>query len=542
MGAVHRPQKASRLNRFLVLHPFLLAAFPVLFLFAQNRQEGIVLGDLWGPLGITLVAVAVLFAVGWLIFRNAKAAALVVSAWALLFFSYGRVAEGLKDTRVAGVELGRDAFLLPAWGVLAAAAVVLAFLLRRHLAGVTTGLNIVGAVLVAMNMFSIAVSAPVETQAEGTRQQERTRATPEAVKGQRLPDIYYIVPDRYGHPFAHRQWFGVDTTWFQRYLKSKGFYVAYRTMSNYPSTHTSLSTSLNMQHLDQLFRREPLTLHGVYRKLRNFQSARYLKSLGYRYVHIGSWYEPTSVDPLADVDLNYKRFSEFSSTLYQTTVMPPIARTFDVAEERLDPRRTKWRRVLAEFDLVERARHIAGPKFVFAHILFPHYQGPHPPAYTLDRNGNFITGEQELRRSYRRLYGDQIVYATKRLKQLIDSLLSDPGYRPVIVLQTDEGLYRSEELDEEPRDFSWRTVDRSELRNKYLIFNSYYLPGVSHDRLYPTITPVNSFRLIFNLYFNAGFRLLPDAHFARESRTPYRFVDITKIMRELLESAPLEPP
>ena len=391
---MHRPEKTPALNRFLVLHPFLLAAFPILFLFAQNRQEGIVLGDMWRPLGITLAAVAVLFAVGWLIVRNAKAVALVVSAWALLFFSYGRVAEGLKDTRVAGVEVARDVFLLPAWGVLAVAAVVLAFLLRRHLAGVTTGLNIVGAVLVAMNVFSIAVAAPVETRAEGAGRRQQSRPTPQAIKGRRLPDIYYIVPDRYGHPFVHRQWFGVDTTWFQRYLESKGFYVAHRTMSNYPSTHTSLSTSLNMQHLDQLFRREPLSLHGVYRKLRNFQAARYLKSLGYRYVHIGSWYEPTSVDPLADVNLNYKGFSEFSSTLYQTTVLPPIARTFDVAEERLDPRRTKWRRVLAEFDLVERARHIAAPKFGSAHILFPHYQGPHPPAYTVHRNGNFITREQ----------------------------------------------------------------------------------------------------------------------------------------------------
>lgn len=538
---MHRAKKPPLLNR-LVLHPFLLAAFPILFLFAQNRQEGIVLRDVWVPLGLALGGAAVVFLAGWLIFRNARAVALVVSAWALLFFSYGRVAEGLKRAEVAGIDVGRDSFLLPAWSFLAVAAIGLAFLVRRRLGGVTTGLNVIGAVLVAMNVFSIAVSSPAEIQAEGTGRQSRDRPSPEAPARRRLPDIYYIIPDRYGHPFVHREWFGIDTTWFQRYLKRKGFYVAHRTMGNYPSTHTSLATSLNMQHLDQLFRKEPLRLHGVYRKLRNFQAARYLKSLGYRYVHIGSWYEPTSVDPAADIELNYKRFSEFSSTLYQTTVMPPIARTFNVAEEQLDPRRAKWKRVLTEFELVERARHIAGPKFVFAHVLFPHYQGPHPPAYTVDRNGNFLTAEQEARRSYRRLYGDQITYATKRLRQLIDSLLSDPDYRPVIVLQTDEGLYRSEELDEEPRDFSWRTADRSELRNRYLIFNSYFLPGVSHAKLYPSITPVNSFRMIFNLYFRAGFRMLPDAQFALESRTPYRFVNITKVTRELLRKTPIEPP
>ncbi len=77
---MHRPKKAPLLNR-VVLHPFLLGAFPVLFLFAQNRQEGIVLRDVWGPLGLALGGATILFLTGWLIFRNARAVALVVSAW-----------------------------------------------------------------------------------------------------------------------------------------------------------------------------------------------------------------------------------------------------------------------------------------------------------------------------------------------------------------------------------------------------------------------------------------------------------------------------
>ncbi|HEX2088779.1 MAG TPA: sulfatase-like hydrolase/transferase [Actinomycetota bacterium] len=531
---MHRPKKPPLLSR-LALHPLLLAAFPVLFLFAQNPQEGIVLRDLWGPLGLALGGAALLLLAGWVLFRNARAAALVVSAWALLFFSYGRVAEGLKRTDVAGIDVGRDSFLLPAWGVLAIAAIAVAYLVRRHLAGVTTGLNIASAVLVGMNVFSIAVSAPPETRDEPASR-ERARPIPEAVKGRELPDIYYIVPDRYGHPFVHREWFGVDTTWFQRYLKSRGFYVATRSMSNYPVTRQSLTSSLNLRYLNEE------TLRGIQFRMRNVQVARYLKSLGYRYVHIGSWYEPTAIDPLADVNINYRSFSEFSSALYQTTVLPPLARIFDVAEEKLDPRRAKWKRALAEFELVARARRIAGPKFVFAHIMFPHYQGPHPAEYTVDRNGNFVTREQELRRSYRRLYADQIVYATKRLKQLIDVLLADPNNRPIIVLQTDEGVYRSEELDEQPRDFSWDDVKGIDLRNKFLILNSYYLPGVRHNGLYPSITPVNSFRLIFNLYFRAGMRPLPDRHFVRESRESFRLVDITKRLRGLLRTVPLEPP
>jgi hypothetical protein len=40
--------------------------------------------------------------------------------------------------------------------------------------------------------------------------------------------------------------------------------------------------------------------------------------------------------------------------------------------------------------------------------------------------------------------------------------------------------------------------------------NAHYLPEATHPQLYPSITPVNSFRLVFDEYFNAGLALLPD--------------------------------
>jgi hypothetical protein len=74
-----------------VVHPFLMAAFPIVFLFAQNLHEAITPHDMLSPLKMSLGAAAVLMVVGWAIFRNAKAVGLVISVWLLLFFSYGRV-------------------------------------------------------------------------------------------------------------------------------------------------------------------------------------------------------------------------------------------------------------------------------------------------------------------------------------------------------------------------------------------------------------------------------------------------------------------
>jgi hypothetical protein len=42
------------------------------------------------------------------------------------------------------------------------------------------------------------------------------------------------------------------------------------------------------------------------------------------------------------------------------------------------------------------------------------------------------------------------------------------------------------------------------------ILNAYFLPGEGAAGLYPSITPVNTFRLIFDVYFGADLELLED--------------------------------
>jgi hypothetical protein len=60
------------------------------------------------------------------------------------------------------------------------------------------------------------------------------------------------------------------------------------------------------------------------------------------------------------------------------------------------------------------------------------------------------------------------------------------------------------------------------------ILNAYYLPDTDKKFLRPSITPVNSFRLIFNLYFNADLELLPDESYAFvDEGHLYEFFNVT---------------
>src|SRR6266540_4490937 len=53
-------------KRQLVLHPLLFAAFPVLYLYAHNIQEGVSGGDLLRSLVLVIGATAILFALAFL--------------------------------------------------------------------------------------------------------------------------------------------------------------------------------------------------------------------------------------------------------------------------------------------------------------------------------------------------------------------------------------------------------------------------------------------------------------------------------------------
>ena len=73
-----------------------------------------------------------------------------------------------------------------------------------------------------------------------------------------------------------------------------------------------------------------------------------------------------------------------------------------------------------------------------------------------------------------------------------------------------------------------------EFEEKFGILSAYHLPGVDPEAagLYPDITPVNSFRVVFDTYFGADLGLLPDLVFAHVSQQDfYEFFDVTELLR-----------
>jgi hypothetical protein len=503
-----------------VLHPFLMAAFPIVFLFAQNLHEAITPHDMFTPLKLAIGATAILMVAGWAIFRNAKAVGLVVSVWLFLFFSYGRVAAGLK-----GTTLGEDRYVLGAWAVLALGAVVVAFLLRSRLGPMTTALNLVTAVLVVMNVVPIALYRPPQSSNAASKlntQFAKPLALAKAGKNP-MPDIYYIMPEDFGDERTLRDQYGIETHFLVQYLQKEGFYVAADSMANYQNTHMSLSASGNMQYLPDFLGQDAFSDDFVRTTVRGFAASRFLQALGYRYVHLGMWWTPTAVDPTADIEVRSGSLTEFSSILYDTTILPVLSKRLHVKENLLDTRRGKADQALQELDDIVHTGKLRGPKFVFAHLGLPHFP------YVFDRNGNFVadTHKTELDK-----FADQALFTAHKLQDLIGRLLDATGRKAVIILQTDEGPDPTGRVRNNlVRGRFEHSEFTTQLQRKYRILNAYFLPGVSTRRLYPTITPVNSFRFVFDQYFHTDLGLLPDRVWGEEKR-PFKFVDITKLVQE----------
>ncbi|MDP8237005.1 MAG: hypothetical protein P9M08_11525 [Candidatus Erginobacter occultus] len=497
----------------IVLHPLFFALFPVLFLFSHNRGEALAPVQVLMPLAFSLLAALLLWGLVSLVWKNRRKSALAVSLAVVLFFSYGHFHNALTGVTVAGLNLWQHRYLLGAYGIILLLAVFWTVRTRKKLDKLTAILNLVSVTLVAISLLNISIHAirragpvrPPEEAAVG-----ETFSAPAA--GGDLPDIYYIILDAYAHEETLKEIYGYDNSEFINFLEEKGFYVAARGRSNYPFSAPSISSSLNFEYLDYLRGRDgdnPEISVAFYYLIENNKAVQFLKSRGYKFVHFDSGWSGNERNRHADLQLRYGYGNEFAVVLAQTTLLLPFRRVLNLLAG--DHRK----RILGIFaGIAEVHRTVPGPKFVFAHLVCPH--GP----YVFGPQGE----EREVdmvsltRPGRHRAYLDQVQFVNLKVEELLEVLLAPSERLPVVIIQGDHGPISVGGFKDPSDRF---------LRERMRILNAYFLPDNGKDLLYPTITPVNTFRLIFNLYLGQDFPLLPDRSYYRGNSTSYDFYDVT---------------
>jgi hypothetical protein len=337
-------------------------------------------------------------------------------------------------------------------------------------------------------------------------------------------DVYWLVFDRYGSDLAHELMNGTKndlTPW----LREKDFTVLDDSHANYVRTASSMATTLHMQHLDEMAGMPgpgSSDLGPIFERLQASPVVEQFKAMGYRYYHIGSWWDPTRVDRAADVNLHAGGSSDFVATLYDESALNPIARRLGLADA-VGQRR--WRHYVHNaygLDALDDLAGEPGPKFVLGHVLLPHQPN------VFDSDGSFMTADEQEGLSEAERYRRQLDYTNTRLRAFIERVQSLPeAERPIVILQADEGP-ETPDYHAKRSTFDWSTASDEDIETKYGILNAWYLPGGEDLDLYPEMTAINTFPVLFSRYFGLDYPLLADrVYLSKQYGLPYDLTDVT---------------
>lgn len=503
----------------------MLAISPIAFLFAHNI-EMVFISETLLPSAVVLGFTGLALLILGRVLKDARRAGIIVSLFLVLFFSYGHIAHEVEERLGDGFRHG---YMFLAWAILFAGSVYLTLRIRDARRW-TALLNVVALALLVPSLVTVGTyefeTRRMARSAAPTSADRDVRANPGEGAYENPPDIYYIILDRYASASTLEEQFGFDNSEFVDHLTDEGFYVADESVANYPKTFLSLSSSLNMKHLTYLadeLGRDATDHTPLFEMLQDYQVWRFLKARGYTFTHLGTGWEPTRYNRHADTNFVVWP-AEFSMMLYQTTLLEPIGVELNLLHNEREMQR---RAIENKFDALARVPEKEGPQFVFAHFLLPH----HP--YVFEPHGGRLTQEEEAGMTEAEKYLSQLAFANERMAWLIDQILERSERPPIIILQSDEGPFIPFHLEYGGADTDWRQLDDEAIRTHMRILNAYHLPGVdAKEILYPSITPVNTFRVIFDHYFGTDHGLVEDRCYIIENTLhPYAFVDVTDRVR-----------
>lgn len=526
--------------------PLAFAFYAIAFLAAYNVHE-ILLQDATRGLVAAGLAALMIFAATRLVVRDGYRASLITFMVVALFFSYGHVRSWARSTEWAAPLLGRHRYLPIVFAGILAVWVGLVMRWIKTPRAWIRGVAMAGGLALLVPLATIAASL---IPGEWARiQSGRThRAEPGGGARAERPDIYYIILDGYGRADVLQALYGFDNSPFLDALRDRGFYVADRSLTNYNTTHLSLASSLNLGYVHEIVKAAgiELTPKVTEEMIWDSEARRYLEDRGYETAafetgrpwssidNVDRYLAPGSQQALDPWMVRRTVLNEFETILVDSTMLSLLVdntKLFSNAERSQSALANEEHRARIVYALgtIPDVALWEGDYFTFLHVLSPHPPfifGPNGEAIDHDRPFTFGDASNFMqigtRQDYLEGYIQQLEYINKLTLNAVDGILSQSSSPPVIIIQGDHGP--GAYLD-------WQSMEDSNLTERAAVLNAYYLPGDEGKTLYPSISPVNSFRVVFNAVFGDTFALLEDRSFFTEKNGGYNLVDISDRVR-----------
>lgn len=409
-------------------------------------------------------------------------------------------------------KIGYPEYITVIFGVFLLLSIYFIVKTKRNLKKITTLFNLIAIGL----LFSLVVFAlpQFRVQQDDIQPQKATDNDRYLISTSRNweGDIYYIIVDRYPGAESLRALYKYDNSPFVNNLSQRGFWVINHSRSNYAETILSLSSSLNMQYHDA-----PLTEERMAKKIEDNNVMQFLKNQGYSIIFFRSTYMYTNENRNADLEYN-DRFVETGNNFQESLMLNSfflrvtnrLSNTL-FGYQILFPKSAQNVSKYTEntFKNLTSIPLRPGKKFIFAHIEMSeplnlrNYSGNETKDQ--ERNSKINNDEKYIR---------TIEYNNFLITETVDEIIKKSRTPPIIIVQSDHGVGYRRGIDDPGFVQQWTYLDSDDyIPNN---FNAYYLPEGGDSIVYPSITPVNSFRLIFNYYFNTSYERLEDKTYIRD--------------------------
>lgn len=456
---------------------------------------------------VFLAASVGLLALGWLLTRQIRAAGVFALVILLPYLFWAPFHDFMKSLPLPP-RLSSYSVLLPVYFIVIISSL---FFLRIKKPGLTRStffLNLLFLIFVGLEILSTGYkigSGELSRLNIGKNKHTRTLLS-QIRKPAVAPDIFFVVFDEYTSSKAMATYLHYDNSALDSTLASNHFFIAEAARSNYNSTPHSLASTLNLDYLDA-------NLEGAPSDPRHMIQAQYaykksvlpetLSRLGYQVKNLGLMDFndfPSAFPSFFDKDMDFVFTREtmggriyweiwwnFTSRWNWLKASPAEIEEWQLGE--IQKNKTNFNRLLAELNTQSDR-----PKFVMGHMLIPHRP------FNLDRNGRMRNTNKDFYLSNDSLYLDQVTYVNTWITQIAEAA-NQPFKRPrVVIVAGDHG--KRDKMHPIP----------PELKDKqFMNLSSYYFSDGRDSLLYPSITPVNTFRVILNNYFDAGLPLLRDS-------------------------------
>ena len=492
-------------------YTILFAMYPILALMSHNLgQVAYVFAfrALWVSSFIAILSVSVFY----LLYRELKAAGISTVVCMGAFFLYAPIYNYIEGFEIYDFVIGRQLYFLPVWLILIVIVILVIPKGAKVIPILSSFFSVSAVFLLAFPIFQIA-SFEYRFQQYSQKVYPAKIVLP-GINSEKSPDIYYIVLDMYGSSDILFDEFGHDDSGFLQDLRNLGFYVPECSRSNYSTTSYSLSSVLNINYLPDI--NVGLSANNqnellMWFLIQNSGVVQALKDLGYKTVAFETGYNWTE---LRDSDHYYQprtsRINKFESLLIRQSLPSIISERGVVDQFQLTSDRRKYDLSVFVLDELEKVPSLAGPKFVFVHLAIPH------PPFVIGPSGelNIVPIRYEGNESYypkdeyKIGYINQVAYLNMRMPQVLQSILDGSEQPPIIIVQGDHGP---------------RYVD---IEKQFGVLNAYYFPEPAPN-LYPSLSPVNNFRIIFNNYFGTSLHLLTDQSYSEEFELMYDHEEIS---------------